>query len=74
MSHIKMVSKEFVEDFALFELRLKEDGYLPADIEEIKQAVRNDWDDIEFRELWIAQVKKEADFMREIQAMAKGVL
>ena len=64
---------DFRIDFALFETRMQEDGYTKEDIEEVRQQVRDDWSDHEYRELWIAQVKKEADFMREIQAMAQGI-
>lgn len=73
MSNLKTVSKDFAADFAIWETRLKVEGYSPEAVEEIKQAIRNDWDNEELRELWIAQVKKEADFMRGIQAMAKGI-
>ena len=63
------VSKSFAEDFAMFETGLRLDGYNDEAIESIKQAVRDDWNNEEYRPLWIAQIKKEGDFMREIQAI-----
>lgn len=63
--------REFVLDFALFEQRLREDGETQAGIDEIKQAVRDAWPNEEMRNLWTAHVRKEAEFMREIQQMTK---
>lgn len=73
MSNLKQVSREFKTDFALWEIRLVEEGYDTPAIEEIKQDIRDAWDDNEGREFWIGYVKKEADFMRELQAMAAGI-
>jgi len=64
---------EFVQDFALFESRLREDGEPQEGIDEIKQCIRDDWADDEKRAWWQAYVKREADFMRELQAMSRGI-
>jgi len=65
--------KEFVEDFALWEIRLREDGETKEGIDDIKQCIRGDWSDSEKRSWWSAYVKKEADFMRELQGMVRGI-
>ena len=71
MSDMKKVSREFLADFALAETYLREAG--EVDLEEIKQYIRNDWDDPEKRASWIAWVKDNADFQRELIAMARNI-
>lgn len=65
--------KEFLSDFALYERRYREEGYTDEDIAEIKEQVRTDWEDAELRELWKNAIKQEADFMRSLFAMGKGI-
>jgi len=64
---------QFLADFALFEKSLIEAGEPAEGIEEIKQAIRNDWEDAEKRSWWVAYVKKEADFERKLIGLAQGI-
>jgi len=65
--------RDFVLNFALYEQMLRDDGEKQEGIDEIKQAIRDHWHDPELRQLWIEFINYEADFMRGIQAMAKGI-
>ena len=66
-------TKEFIENFALWEIELKEDGETIETISEMKQVIRDSWNDPELRQLWINFVKERADFRRELIYMANGI-
>jgi hypothetical protein len=61
-----MSNIDFKQDWEWFERRLREDGEPESGIAEIKEQIRQDWDDPELRLCWINQVKEEADFMRSL--------
>jgi hypothetical protein len=65
--------REFVEDFALWEIDLREDGETDAGIAEIKQVIRWAWGDDELRQLWTDFVAKEAAKRRALIDMARGI-
>lgn len=51
---------EFVRDFAVWERDLRDDGETSDGVEDIKESIRNEWHNLESRELWAAFVKKKA--------------
>lgn len=63
----------FKEQMADWEWLLREDGETQEGIDEIKQCIRDDWDDLEKRAYWQAFVKERSDFRRELIAMAHGI-
>lgn len=38
-----------------------------SEVEELKEAIRESWDDLEKREYWIKRIKEEAEFSRELK-------
>jgi hypothetical protein len=65
--------KQFKLWFADWEWLLIQEGELPEGIEEIKQAIRDDWENKEYRQLWMDYVKERSDFRKELIAMANGI-
>ena len=65
--------RDFVRDAMLAAQYWLEDGDTPEGIEEWKAWVRANWSDEEFRAQETQRVKEIANFMRELQSMARGV-
>lgn len=63
----------FKEQFANWEWLLREDGETQDGVDEIKQCIREDWDDLEKRAYWKEFVKERSDFRLELIAMGSGV-
>jgi hypothetical protein len=65
---------QFKLDFSEWEWRmvfLEDCPY--SEVEELRQAIRDDWADIEKRNNWIVTVTKEAKFSRELKQMGRDV-
>lgn len=59
-------------DIAEWEWREVFLGDMPqSEFEELKQAIRDDWDDLEKREYWIWRIQDEAKFSRELKQLGK---
>lgn len=68
------VPKSFATDFELWAAELLRDGDTPEGIEEIRQAVRDAFaKGGAAAEYWAWRVKHEADFIRELRALAAGI-
>lgn len=65
MDDVKRAETEkFRSDFLRWETKLTREGDTPADIEEIRQAVRDAWSDQYLRGLWIKYVTIEVEYER----------
>ena len=74
MSDLKTITLKFKKDFADWEWLLREDGETEEGIEEIRQAIRDDWHDEELRNLWIASVAERAAFRNELIELGKQAM
>jgi hypothetical protein len=64
---------KFLADLELAERYWSEDGETLEGVEEIKQAIRNDWKEGEKRDSWAEWIAWIADFQRELLGMASRI-
>ena len=62
---------QFKLDFSEWEWRMIRLEDCPqSEVEELRQAIRDDWTNLEKREYWMWRAADEAKFSRELKAMA----
>ena len=68
MSDIKL-------DMAEWEWRMRFLEDCPqSEVDELKQAIRDDWEDLEKREYWTWRINEEAKHSRELKRLGKEAL
>lgn len=62
-------------DMAEWEWRMRVLEDCPqSEVEELKAAIREDWEDQEKREYWIWRIQDEAAFSRELKSMGNEMM